>query len=276
MKKIGLRYSLDPTNDLPLPYDVAAASIRITGEIYDSQGNRPLSGVTVTMLDAVGNRVSQPFKLPGSTYDAWTDQNPAGIFLLFEREGFADLLAPFTTLQNNSTVGMNPKPAGNLGLMLAAGGALLLLAKKKKRGGRRVGKITTADAIPVLLIGGGLLGFSTIKKFLEGIGFWNSAETKALNAAAEDPGSFWSPLFWRSKPASVPFTYTINQVTAEKYSEEIYDSFGFFNDNEEGVIAVFKRLRTKANASYLADVFQAKYGDDLLKFLRGEHGPRID
>jgi hypothetical protein len=56
--------------------------------------------------------------------------------------------------------------------------------------------------------------------------------------------------------------------------QQILDSFGAFNDNEEQAIAVFHQLKTKANVSFLAEIFYRMTGQDLLTYLRGGIWPQ--
>lgn len=153
--------------------------------------------------------------------------------------------------------------------ILAAG--IYFIAKKKNK---KVGELKTGDILPWLLIAVGVFGFSLIKKFLETIGIWDSKETKDLDSAATNPNSFWSPNFWRSKPSNIPWSYAISQPTAEAWANDIDEAFGPFNDDEEAAIAVFKRARTKANISFLSEVFSERYGQDLLTYLRGGWWPQ--
>lgn len=135
----------------------------------------------------------------------------------------------------------------------------------------KVGKLSTQDVIPIFYIVGGVIALSMVTKILQSLGIWDSRDTRDLDNAAQNPASFWNPGYWMN---TQDYTYTIDMDTASQWAKEIYDSFGFFNDCEECVLAVFRRMRTKANASFLAYVFQQIYNMDLLSFLRGGMWPQ--
>jgi hypothetical protein len=150
--------------------------------------------------------------------------------------------------------------------------ALIVFATRKKK---KVGAITTSDIYPFLLIGGGLLAFSLIKKILESLGIWENKDSKSLDEAATDPNSWWNPTYWQSvKPANRQWSYAINYDTAAAWVTELQDAFTFYNDCEECAIAIFKRMHTKANASYFSWVFNQITGEDLLTYLRGGMWPQ--
>jgi hypothetical protein len=86
-----------------------------------------------------------------------------------------------------------------------------------------------------------------------------------------DPNSFWNPNYWKQ---TQQYTYAIDTPTAERYADQINDALGYFNDDESAIISVFHQLRTKANFSYLAYVFNNKYGKDLFATLRGGNWPQ--
>lgn len=154
--------------------------------------------------------------------------------------------------------------------LLIAIAALTTFAVKKKK---EVGKVTFGDVLPFALIAGGILSFDLIKRLLENLGIWDSKDTKDLDNDSTNPGSFWNPNFWRNAPNG-SYSYAITSQTAMAWAKELYNAFGPFNDCEECAIAVFKRCRTQANASFLCDYFQRIYGQDCLTFLRGGIWPQ--
>lgn len=151
---------------------------------------------------------------------------------------------------------------------LAATAAAFLIGNRKKK---RVGEIKPGQVAAFAGVG---LGFIAVHKLLVALGVFKGKDTAQLDNEATNPASAWSPLFYHNKPASEPWTYTINTATASAYAKELYDAFGAFNDCEECAKAVIKRLRTKANVSFLSEVFSNIYGQDLLNFLRGGMWPQ--
>lgn len=188
--------------------------------------------------------------------------------ITIESEGYAKQTYKVEELDpENINVFMLKKSGGVLPLVLIGGGLYLLSNRKKKVGEMKAGQL--------LYIGGGVLAFTFLKQILEKFGIWDSAATKELNQDSTDPGSPWSPYYWRNLEAKgVQWSYALPWSTAVSYSNEIYDSFGPINDCEECAIAVFKRLRTKANLSFLCEVFSSTYDQDLLTFLRGGSWPQ--
>lgn len=162
----------------------------------------------------------------------------------------------------------NKKLFGVSALFLLAALLFLLQYKKDKK---KMGKIETSDVFPFLLIGGGIIAFSVVKKLLQGVGIWESGDTKALDQAEENPYSFWNPNFYKQYST---YTYAINLTQATEYANRIYDAFGIFNDCEECVKSVFGEMKTQSNVSYLSAVFNEIYQQDLLKFLRGGWWPQ--
>lgn len=160
-----------------------------------------------------------------------------------------------------------PIQKDNKVILLAAIGLLLYMLQENKK----VGKIEKKDIWNFVLIAGVVLSFDVIKKLLEGIGIWKTADTKGLDQAATDPSSWWNPSYYQQFSS---YTYTINTTQAQDYAKRIYDAFGFFNDCEECVKSVFYELRTKSNVSFLSKVFQDRYGQALLPFLRGGIWPQ--
>jgi hypothetical protein len=150
--------------------------------------------------------------------------------------------------------------------------ALVAFAKKRKK---QVGAVTTKDVLPFMLIGGGLLAFSIVKKLLEFLGVWESHDSKNLDNEAQDPSSPWNPTLWqRLQSQGVKWSYAITYDQAAELVQQLQNAFGPFNDDEEQAIAIFKNFRTQANASFFADVFQRITGQDLLSYVRGGSWPQ--
>lgn len=120
--------------------------------------------------------------------------------------------------------------------------------------------------------GGVLLFF--IYKSLVWWGVLRSGDTINLDNTATNPNSFWNPNFYKTKPSYVEWTAPITYNDAVYLAKQLYDAFGWVNDNEEQAIAVFKTFRAQSSVSYLADVFAQLYGQDLLTFLRGGNWPQ--
>lgn len=130
----------------------------------------------------------------------------------------------------------------------------------------------------LLIVGGVLLvGYVVYnvvqgaKSLAEAVGFKDSADTKNLDDVAKNPYSFWSPNFYRQQGSGA---LLLTRAAAEEMAREVYDSFGWFDDDEERAIAVLKGLRSQTQVSFLSSVFGDLYQQDLLTFLRGGIYPK--
>lgn len=125
-------------------------------------------------------------------------------------------------------------------------------------------KISTTD---VLLIGGGLLAFTAIKRLLIAGGIAAGPGTKAASEEIIDPRSYWKPTYYKRTGGTL-----VKRADAEKYARQIHSAFGIFQDDFNAIIAVFSRMPSKAAVSFLSDVFQQIYKEDLLTFLTNGGG----
>ena len=125
-------------------------------------------------------------------------------------------------------------------------------------------KISTTD---VLLIGGGLLAFTAIKRLLIAGGIAAGPGTKASSDEIIYPTSYWKPQYYKR----VGGRFLTRSVT-ESYARQIHNAFGIFQDDFNAVLAAFNRMPSKAAVSFLADVFQQLYKEDLLTFLTNGGG----
>lgn len=124
--------------------------------------------------------------------------------------------------------------------------------------------ISTTD---VLLIGGGLLAFTAIKRLLIAGGIAAGPGTKNVSQQIIDPNSYWKPPYYKRKGGLI-----IKRAFAEQLSRQIHNAFGIFQDDFNAVMAAFSQIKTKSGVSFLADVFQQIYKEDLLTFLTNGGG----
>jgi hypothetical protein len=57
---------------------------------------------------------------------------------------------------------------------------------------------------------------------------------------------------------------------AERYAKEIYDAFGFFDDDENKIYSVFRILKDKVQVSQVAKAYSGKYKVNLIEHLRSK------
>ena len=79
----------------------------------------------------------------------------------------------------------------------------------------------------------------------------------------------FSPNFYRFAPTG---SKLITRQTAENLAKRLYDSFGYFYDDEAGITSVFSALRTQSQVSFLAEVFSQVYKQDILEFMKRGKG----
>jgi len=124
--------------------------------------------------------------------------------------------------------------------------------------------ISTTD---VLLIGGGLIAFTAIKRLLISAGLAAGAGTRKVTEEITDPNSYWKPPYYKRKGGLI-----IRRAVAEQLSKQIHNAFGIFQDDYNVIMAAFSQIKTKSGISFLADVFQQIYKEDLLTFLTNGGG----
>lgn len=107
--------------------------------------------------------------------------------------------------------------------------------------------------------------FAVIQPLLIKLGIKNSKEEKDIEDQGNRPNQDnpFSPIFYKSRNCTI-----ITRASADKFAKEIYDALGFWGDNEDQVINVFRQLKSKCQVSFLADVFAQNYKKDLYTFLR--------
>jgi hypothetical protein len=116
----------------------------------------------------------------------------------------------------------------------------------------------------------GVVIFLSYKKIIlplmEKLGLTKSqAETNILEEST-NPNSAWSPLYWKSAGSGA---LILTNNAADKFCDEIWNSVGYFSDDFEKVLGIFKQLKSKSQVSFLVDRFNQKYTKDLLVWLQG-------
>jgi hypothetical protein len=131
--------------------------------------------------------------------------------------------------------------------------------------------INKEDKIILIAVSGiAVVYFGLLNPLLKYLGIKDSEETKLLDNEASATGSPWNPNFYKSVPNAI----ILKRAYAENLAQTIYNSFGYFNDNEEQATGAIKSLMFKTQVSFLSQVFYELYKQDLLKFLRGGNYPQ--
>lgn len=194
--------------------------------------------------------------LPGEQYTIEGDETAIeNMVVTFSATGYADLVTTVSELILQAGDVQLKRPSLLVPIIVVTAGALVLMRKRKK-----VGAVSSNDLMPVVLVGGVVFGAHVISRILDkfGLGGDPTIPTQA------DPTSPWKPAYWRQFTS---FTYAITTSQAKEYSATIHNAFTIFQDDYNAVMSVFSALRTKANVSYLVDIFSQTYSEDLLTFL---------
>jgi hypothetical protein len=222
-----------------------------TGTITDSKGT-PLSGVNVVLVYTGGERSPSLYTTGEDGFVRIYDYTTLNYTVRFEKPNYKPVQFPLADLQVSGWVVVMEK-SFPVGLLLLGAGAYMLSKKQQA-----VGKLDKND---VILIGGSAVGFILINKLIKVLGLGSDP----TGGEQSNPGSPWKPTYWKQFTS---FTYVITEAQAVQLANIIHNAFGLFQDDYNAVLSVFNQLRTKANVSYLADIFAREHGNqDLLGFL---------
>lgn len=239
----------------------------IEGFVY-GENNEPIKAV-VSLVDP-DTGVQMVEVLPGEKYTIDAGADAAGIKIIFSSQGYQSLQTTIAALQSGGSNVHLEKSNKSVWLLLIALGLLYTFSTKKKA----VGKLQTGDIIPILLIAGAVIGFSFIKQLLEGLGIWDSEDTKQLDQTAGNGANWWNPDYYKTKPPHINYTNPITKSRANQLAKYLYDQFNFLNDDEDAAIAVFKSLPSQAAGSFVSESFRDLFGVDMLSWLRGGSWPQ--
>lgn len=58
------------------------------------------------------------------------------------------------------------------------------------------------------------------------------------------------------------------QAQINAFVTSVYDSKGYFKDNDSAVVSIFKKMETKSQVSQVSEAFSKKYGQDMATYLK--------
>lgn len=253
--------------------------MRIFGTIVNEK-NEPLPGAQFKIVDlSTGATLTDWIVSTNGTYyidtpDVIGDNDAA----LFKATGYTDFMY-FIKDRINTNGNVVMSKGNNIIPLLLLVAIVAVIGRKNVVGNPAAAAVVMKNlnlqkvSPTVKIVAGGVLLFF-IYKTLVWFGVLRGGDTISLDNASTNPNSFWSPNFYKTKPDYVQWTAPITYNQAVYLARQIYDAFGWINDNEEQAIAVFKSFRAQSSVSYLADVFAQQYGQDLLTFLRGGNWPQ--
>ena len=126
-------------------------------------------------------------------------------------------------------------------------------------------KIIVYGSVAVIFLG--LAYFGIISPILKKVGVLRTREEKEGQRVREKIGrkQTLSPLLWQNNKDRV----TISSAKANQLATQIYDGDGYIDDESKAVGAI-QNTGSLVNLSYVAHVFNQKYGQGLESFLEGD------
>jgi len=259
----------------------------LTGKFIDAESYQPIQGVSVSLVTASNSATGKGTTTNSSGNFSLSDTLAAPPNKLWithvsyypiEIDIPADGVVGTIDIEKNEAtlpgiIVTGNKKNTNL-LWLLAIGVIAAKASSSKKVGAFASASGRKETFLMNAAGGVLLlGFDTIKKIFEGIGFWNSKDDKAVEDEITNPNSAFSPLFYQNAPAG---SLLITNAQAQQYLNTLTEAFGGFDDDEAQAIGVFKNFKTQSQVSYFAEYFKNNIwpaGADLLSWLQGSAWP---
>lgn len=235
------------------------------GFVVDSSTGQPIPGATVAFL--INGTKKAQIAANSSGYFEYTAEIVPIDQIAISSASYIDNTFPASTYQHTFELEPDIHQLDPVVLTAHKQNWLLLLALvavvvyESNKGKKKVGKIETST---ILFVGSGLIGFSIVKKLLESLGIWQGEGVKKTKEEQTNPNSPWKPEFYKAAPTgSTIFT----MASAQTLAAQIHGAFTIFQDDFNKIFAAFTQCKTQSQVSFLADVFQQKYGEDLLSFL---------
>lgn len=125
-----------------------------------------------------------------------------------------------------------------------------------------------------ILLGGAALAivyFGIIRPITNKLGLTQSEKDKIEENRIEEANNNqgWNPNFWQTVPNNrYPKVTRFKDSYAEQYAKDIYNAFGFFNDDEDKIYTVFRAMRSQVHLSQVVYYFNKNYKMDLLRRLQ--------
>jgi hypothetical protein len=135
------------------------------------------------------------------------------------------------------------------------------------------------DDNKLILYAGGLaiLYFGVIRPILKKLGIQQTQEQviaqQAVNKIENTPNvdNPFSPVYWKKFQGKTVHLFNVD--TTNRFVKRLYDSMGYFSDDESAVFSVFSQMKYKTQVSWISDQFNRTYKLDLFNFLKQGKGP---
>lgn len=241
-----------------VPPDKPTGNTYVNGAIVDETGQLIMS-VLIRMIDnKSGTDLITPYYATTGYYDAWTTVTPDAVSIVFKAKGYNDQKLSFQQLLAAPDVIMkkgNNIPSWAILLVIAA---VAYLSKKNKK---KIGEFTHNDAMLIFLLIGGVLAFNVVMKILRSLGLGGDPTGNEQT----NPNSAFNPTYWKQYQGQ--FTHAISTAEGIAFATTIHNAFSVFQDDFNQIFGVFTQLKTKAEVSFVADMFSQQYNENLLTFL---------
>jgi hypothetical protein len=134
------------------------------------------------------------------------------------------------------------------------------------------------DDNKLILYAGGLaiLYFGVIRPILKKLGIQQTQEQveaqQSVNRIENTPNvnNPFSPVYWKQFQGKK--VHLFNNDTTNRFVKRLYDSMGYFSDDESAVFSVFTQMKYKTQVSWISDQFNRTYKLDLFNFLKQGKG----
>ena len=124
-------------------------------------------------------------------------------------------------------------------------------------------KLNSINPNIILALGGIAILYFGGRKILQALNIVSDKEDKtALNLGKEN---YWNYTEFLEKAPKD--TIILSSEKGYQYANDIYNSYGWINDDEEKLYGVFRNLKTKSQISSLCYWFNKKYNKDLYSFI---------
>jgi hypothetical protein len=255
--------------------------MQIFGYIQSLSDKTPVQYATVQVFN--GSSLVRSTVARADGY--FTIEAEAGTTIVFSQAEYVSktlttkYLDDFISVFDYALVGMQPKnntlpdvviTSGKKknNLWIAAALAALAFTMNKKKGSIS-GIKQPINPNTAIMIGGGLIGLTVLKKVLDQLGITRGPGGQATATEQQNPYSEWKPQFYKAAPAGALLLHT---DTAQAMSKIIFNAFTVFTDDFNAIFGVISQLKTKSQLSFLSEVFYNKYSSDLLTFLTNGGG----
>ncbi len=122
----------------------------------------------------------------------------------------------------------------------------------------------------ILPVAGITVGVFALDALCRKLGFCSSQENEEAATDPKSPSfSAWNPSYWHSISSVEPMPHSV----ALHAANEIHDYPGIFGDDYGQVLGAIKSSASnKRQVSYIANVFQYEYGEDMYAYLQDPGG----